>query len=270
MKHTGISREEETELAVRYQRGDRAAGSALVQIHGGLIATRVRGFLGVAKKFAIPFEDMMQEGRLGFLKGVERFDPSRGNRLTTYAVRWVHHYVGDYVHKQSGLIRVPSYLQDDLLAGRLDEDDEKGIAARNARAIESVDRPVADDERSILSFAASTDASPEDLALDEERRRMAAVIAEKGLSGMAPKERDILWRRLMSDEPETLEEISASYGVTRERIRQIEAKAVARFRANVRFTITPEERTLLSTTGSAPRRHARRARARVATPQAAE
>lgn len=261
--YKGISREEERDLVVRFQDGDRDAGAKLIEVHSGLIAGRVRVYLRAAEQFGIPFEDMMQEGRMGFLKGVERFDLSRRTRVTTYALQWVRAYVGNYVREQSGTIRVPNYIQDLLLGGRADDEDDKIMSARSVRNVLSLDRPANNDDGTAFTLLATleeTEPDAETQMVEQEQRATARAIAARGLRDLTPRERDVLQRRYMSEDPESLEQIGKAYALTRERIRQIEAEAKRRFRTIVTAAATRAERAVLPPAGSTPRKLVVRAR----------
>lgn len=195
-----LSREEEHALAVRAREGDVAARDRLVRQNLPLVVAVARK----QRRGTLRLEELVQEGNLGLLRAVEKFDPSAGTRFSTYAVWWIRAYVWKYLKQARSAVRPQS--------------------GTVARADYSLDSPIgdADDDTSFLdrieddgpgvheSYAAAEGARQLRSSLERVRGR----IGELGW--------DIVHRRLQQDPPDTLEEIGKRWGVSRERVRQVE------------------------------------------------
>lgn len=244
-----LTSEEEAELARRWQNGDEEAGRRLV-VHNLRFVVKVayqyRGY-------RMRLSDLVQEGNLGLMKAVERFDPGRGNRLITYAIWWIRAYIQAHILRAWSVVRFGTtraqrrllfglskarreirHLSDgdpdkelDLLADRLGTtsrevgDTIRRISNRDV----TLDAPVGDnDERSPLIARLEAEEPFADEDLDQARTR--ATVSER-LEEILPtlndRERFILQNRLMSDEPMLLREIAEVFGVSRERVRQVES-----------------------------------------------
>lgn len=245
-----LTAEEESELARRWQEeGDERAGRELV-VHNLRFVVKVayqyRGY-------RMRLSDLVQEGNLGLMKAVERFDPGRGNRLITYAIWWIRAYIQAHILRAWSVVRFGTtraqrrllfglskarreirHLSEgdperelDLLADRLGttrkevSDTIRRISNRDV----TLDAPAGDnDERSPLVARLEAEDPYPDEDLDRERiRRHVATRLEEILPGLNEREQFILERRLMSDEPMLLREIAEVFGVSRERVRQVES-----------------------------------------------
>ncbi len=242
--------EDEQALAQRYRdTGDEEAGRALV-VHNLRFVVRVayqyRGY-------RMRMIDLIQEGNLGLMKAVERFDPDRGNRLITYAVWWIRAYIQSFILRAWSMVRFgTTRAQRRLMFGLTKarqaiakfsdgtaEDEQRLIAERlhttphevadTLRRISqrdaSLDATVdPDDPMPMVSRLPSAEPSPEaSLAQETLRQAVADRVAEL-VPELDDRERYILEHRLMAHEPMLLREIAERYGVSRERIRQVESK----------------------------------------------
>jgi RNA polymerase sigma factor (sigma-70 family) len=215
--------------------------------------------VAVAKEYrgmGVAFPDLIQEANLGLLRAVEKFDPDRGFKFSTYAIWWIRQSLVRSIQNQSRLIRVPSHLHESLrryLRRRAQLETELGrdptaleVAQRfrlpvdEVRRIEQLARSAHDplpleaelpgtDSRTLLDVLEDAQLVPSDVQLDEPRLS-AAVSAS--LERLPPRERRILsWRfGLEGERAHTLEEIGGKLGLSRERVRQLEARALARMR----------------------------------------
>ncbi|MDR3515788.1 MAG: sigma-70 family RNA polymerase sigma factor [Azospirillaceae bacterium] len=204
----------------------------------------------IARKYqrrGLPLMDIVQEGSLGLMKAVEKFDYSRGNKFSTYATWWIRQGISRAIADQSRLIRVPVHMvefinkvrrarqEHEILRGR--EPTAQELAAKleisEAKAakalvllhdVASLDEGDANENR-LSDVLVDSAPSPEDGILQKERE---AIICEE-LSGMDSRDQDVICLRfgIGEDSEHTLEEVGQRYGVTRERIRQIESKALA-------------------------------------------
>jgi RNA polymerase sigma-32 factor len=249
---------EERELAIAYhQRHDEAAGSHLVEANLRLVVK-------IAEEYGRPGDtllDLIQEGNLGLVRAVQKFDPERGVRLSSYAAWWIRAYILKYLLSNHRMVRVGTTLAQRRLFYRLRSERERlenaGIAveAKNiAEALQvketqvvememrlgapeaSLDAPVSDSSRaSQLSFLADDAAARPDLQVEngEFHTRLRDSVG-RFVEGLQGRERDIAERRLLADEPITLREIGLHYGVSRERARQIEATLKEKMRAFLR------------------------------------
>jgi RNA polymerase primary sigma factor len=197
----GLSREEEHALALRAQRGDVEARNRL--IHHGL--PLVVAFVRRLSLGTVRVDDVVQEGCLGLLRALETFDPRAGTRLSTYAVWWIRSFVGRYLCEARSIVRPRG-----------------GVLAL---ADFSLDAPVSDDDDSThLDRVEEDGPDPEDALLSSEAvrgvREALTLLQERiGAVGW-----DVVHSRLQSDDPDTLEVVAARWGLSRERVRQIELR----------------------------------------------
>jgi RNA polymerase primary sigma factor len=201
-RHPPLDRETEHALALRASRGDVAARQQLARHNlAFVVAIARRQRLG-----SVRLEDVIQEGNVGLMKAIEKFDPHAGTRFSTYAVWWIRAYVGKYLKEARSSVRPLSgtVAQADLsLDTAVDEDGD----VTHLERIED-DGPSAE-ERFL--------AAEGDRGVRETLGKVRKRIGELGW--------DIVHSRLQRDEPTTLEEIGKRWGVSRERVRQVELRA---------------------------------------------
>jgi len=247
-----LSARDERELAQRIAAGDPEAKNLLARANLRLVVS-------VAKKYAgrspdLTLLDLIQEGNLGLFRAVDKFDWSKGYKFSTYATWWIRQAITRALADQSRTIRIPVHMVETIakykqVVRRLTQDlgrepmaeevsTEMGIDVERVRIIENIDqdtvsleKPIGDDEdKSTLGEFIADDKilSPD----QESSRRILADQVSQILDDLSPKERKILEMRhgLMDGVTHTLEEVGKEFGVTRERIRQIEAKAHEKIR----------------------------------------
>ncbi len=170
----------------------------------------------VAKRTGLPLDDLLQTATLGLIKAVDRFDPSKGYRLSTYSVWWIRNVLGVEASEMSGPVSVPVNLRN-------------SVARQPAFSLnETIANSDGDKETEWLTLLEDPGPSPEQQAVesDLDTKRKAALAA--ALSKFDARTADIVARRygLNGYEEQTLEEVGRHYGITRERVRQLEAKAI--------------------------------------------
>jgi RNA polymerase primary sigma factor len=235
-------------LAETVERADRARED--------LVRSNARLVISIARRYqslGLPLLDLIQEGNIGLLRAIDRFEPARGLRLSTYATWWVRQAVNRAVANQGRTVRLPAYLQDRLynlqratqdleqLLGRAPDDDELAdslaVAPERIRTLRTVSAAVASLDDSING---EDDESPlaqlEDVSvvpLDElAARRLLHESIERALDGLPARYALILRMRygIDGDQPQTLERIAQKLNLSRERVRQIERDAFTRLR----------------------------------------
>jgi RNA polymerase sigma-32 factor len=240
----------ERDLATRYQAGDHAA-------RGPLVAGCLEYVVSIAleyRRWGSPVEDLVQEGNIGLLKAVEHFDPERGVRLATYARYWIRAEIREFVARQYRMVRLGASKGERRalrLYRRTQEYRPEVLAAMSGLSTERVTEmlpmlvagdvslsPQADDDRhGLLERIGDGAASAEDALCEaDERRRLRDAVA-KAVAELSEREQDIVRRRLLADDPTTLDRLGASWGVSKERVRQIEEGAKARMRARLQGSV---------------------------------
>jgi RNA polymerase sigma-32 factor len=243
---TTLTPEAEHDLAILYRAGDSAAGRKLVEACLPFVMTIALEY----RRWGLPLEDIVQEGNIGLLKAADRFDPDRGCRLATYAAYWIRAEIREYVARGYRIVRLGSSKSERRALRIYRKTHEKNPEAlaemsglTEARATEllpllmardvSLERSPTDDGKAPVDRLADEGRSPEEEAcLADEREHLEAAL-QKVVAELSPRERRIVKQRWLTDEPKTLEQLGAVFGVSKERVRQLEERAKKRMRARL-------------------------------------
>jgi RNA polymerase primary sigma factor len=259
-----LTPQEEIELAKRIKKGDAAAREHMIKANLRLVVKIARDYDGLG----LPLLDLISEGNIGLIKGVERFDPAKGAKLSTYAAWWIKQSIKRALANQSKTIRLPIHVVDKVAHIRRTE-----VKLREVLDRDPTDEEVAEDlglkpqrvrEYREASRAPVSLEAP--LGLDDDAARVSEVVADTNaaapfdhlvlssdtelvqevLGTLSPKEREVLDMRfgLASGTPKTLEEIGQHFHLTRERIRQIQNEALKKLRTKVDKRDRPSEGVL--------------------------
>jgi RNA polymerase primary sigma factor len=244
-----LTPQQEIELAEKIKKGDAAARERMINSNLRLVVTIAHDYANLG----LPVLDLISEGNIGLTKAVERFDPRKGAKLSTYAMWWIKQSIKRALADQSRTVRLPVHLGEKLAKmrrvasqmsdelGREPTDDELGeelgIASEKVVRLKSVgirpaslDAPVGDDDSAEFGeIMGDEDAqTPFELLQDEDlRNEMDGV-----LDVLDDREKKIISQRFGLDggKPKTLEDVGKNFGVTRERIRQLQNVALAKLR----------------------------------------
>ncbi|MDO8427076.1 MAG: sigma-70 family RNA polymerase sigma factor [Deltaproteobacteria bacterium] len=248
-----LTSDEEKYLARRIARGDAVSRRKMIEANLRLVVNIAKRYLNRG----LPLQDLIEEGNIGLIKAVERFKATKGCKFCTYATYWIRHAVERSIANQSSIVRLPIHVTADLSrltrANReltrslkrepsLGELSEKtGLSGRYVKKLNTISKKsysleasFPDDTDQSLLDRLEDDRFPTPMELIDESRRVERINGWLGM--LDDNERTIIRLRfgLDEDEPKTLESIGRSFGVTRERVRQIEVKALDKLKKIIR------------------------------------
>jgi RNA polymerase sigma-32 factor len=257
-----LEKDEEFMLACRFRDdGDVDAAHKLVTSHLRLVAKIAMGYKG----YGLPVADLISEGNIGLMKAVKKFDPDRGFRLSTYAIWWIKASITEYVLKSWSMVKMGTVSSQKKLffslrrmknqlkifdTGELDMDQASRISealGASQEEVQHMNRRLHARDMSLNAPLSQVDEGAEfqDTLVDDnpdpetsvgERQELSfrSDLLKQALEKLPERERDILIRRRLSEEPVTLEDLGTHYGISRERIRQLEVRAFDKVQKLVR------------------------------------
>ncbi len=257
-----LTRDEEFMLAKRWkEHADPEAAHKLVTSHLRLVAKIAMGYRG----YGLPIVEVISEGNVGLMQAVRKFEPDKGFRLATYAMWWIRASIQEYILRSWSLVKmgttaaqkklffnlrkakseISALEEGDLrpdqvshIANRLGVLDEEVISMnrRLSGPDASLNAPLrSDGESEWQDWLADDNAVSQETQLaEDEERSIRMALLEEAMTELTDRERHILTERRLKDNPTTLEELAAQYGVSRERVRQIEVRAFEKLQKAMR------------------------------------
>ena len=248
-----LSREEEHQLTTAYRR------EASVDAAHRLICANLRFVVKIAHEYrgyGLKLLDLIQEGNIGLMMALKKFEPDRGLRFITYAVWWIRAFIHNFIIRNWSLVKIGTTQAQKKLFFKLGQAREAlrrmtGTAhpSEIARQLQVSDQEVEEMSRRMAGHDASLDvelvegegyslldtladgrADQEQLLLQKEEQRLTEKRVRKAMQGLNERERHIVKDRILSDQPRTLQELADDYGISRERIRQVEKNALEKIR----------------------------------------
>ncbi len=256
-----LAHDEELRLARRFRdEGDLDAARQLVLSHLRVVVAIARGYLG----YGLPHADLIQEGNIGLMKAVKRFDPERGVRLVSFAIHWIKAEMHEFILRNWRLVRIATTKAQRKLFFNL-RSMKPGLEPLTQDAIEAVARelkvkpeevaememrlagqdlalePAVDDDEDTyapIAYLADPQEEPSRVIEAEETSRLRREGLSTALAALDPRSRRIIEARwLREKDPATLHDLAAEFKVSAERIRQIEAKALQKMRGTMEATV---------------------------------
>jgi RNA polymerase sigma-32 factor len=265
-----LRKDEEFMLAKRWkEHGDPEAAHKMVTSHLRLVAKIAMGYRG----YGLPIGEVISEGNVGLMQAVKKFEPDKGFRLATYAMWWIRASIQEYILRTWSLVKIGTTANQKKLFfnlrrakseisaledGDLRHEHVQQIATKlgvlNEEVISmnrrlsgpdaSLNAPMRSDSESEWQdwLADDTTPSQESVLAESEERDVRMSLLEEAMKELTDRERRILTERRLKDDPTTLEELASQYGVSRERVRQIEVRAFEKLQKAMRSAAAERER----------------------------
>ncbi|MBF0370046.1 MAG: RNA polymerase factor sigma-32 [Magnetococcales bacterium] len=253
---------EESDLFTRFRiQNDTSAAQTLVFSHLRLVYSASLDYRG----YGIPLPDLVQEGTIGLMQAVKKFDPLRGVRLAAYAIWWIRAAIHEFILKSWSLVKIATTTLKRKLFYKLRQS-KSGFAPLNREEAEtlatqfgtdpdtiiemdarlsgkdvSLDQPILDDDGNRVEILPDARPGPEARAISLDQQRFLHAQVEKGIDDLDPRERIIIRERFQTDHPKTLDELARLLSLSRERVRQLEKKALGKLKKHLLATAPIED-----------------------------
>lgn len=257
-----LTPEEELEYSKRFaEKGDKEAAKMLLQSHLRLVVKIASKF----KNYGLPIVDLVSEGNVGLIQALKKFDPKKGFRFATYAMWWIRANIQEYVLQSWSMVKIGTtaaqrklFFNLHKIKKKIADTPENGtltpqnietianylnvskkeVSDMNSRLFQadtSLNNIVGGDDgdREMVDLMAANQDSQEEIAIHNQEKLRQETIFRSAFSKLNEREKDILFKRQMSENPLTLEELSQIYKISRERIRQIEENAINKIKKEV-------------------------------------
>jgi RNA polymerase sigma-32 factor len=241
-----LDKGEERALALRHQAGDRDAGRRIIEACLPFVVSIALEY----RRWGVPLEDIVQQGNVGLLRAVAKFDTTKDCRLATYAAYWIRAEIREYVVRGYRVVRLGTTKAERraLRAYRTTrETDPERLAEVSGLSVDRVQKllPVLqgretsleatrDDRTPVIDRLVAAGPSPEEQADEGEMRERSRVAVCDALRDLTDREKLIVRERLMADEPRTLQDLGTELGVSKERVRQLEQRTMTKLRQRLR------------------------------------
>ncbi len=251
-----LSRDEEYQLATRYrEQGSLEAAQRLICANLRFVVKIAHEYRGYGLKLL----DLIQEGNIGLMMALRKFEPQRGLKFITYAVWWIRAYINNFIMKNWSLVKIGTTQAQKKLFFKLGqtrralrrltggdepgdiarelavrEDEVEDMALRMAARDASLDLELTEgNDYTLLDSLADQRDNQEQLLLEHEEAGLLSSRVEEALGQLKPRERHIIRERILRDSPRTLQELAEHYGISRERVRQIEKSALEKLKGRL-------------------------------------
>jgi RNA polymerase sigma-32 factor len=254
-----LTPEQEYDYAIRFaEHNDSEAGKMLIQSHLRLVVKIANKF----KNYGLPTADLVAEGNMGLIQALKKFEPRQGFRFSTYSMWWIRAFIQDYVLRSWSLVKIGTTSAQKKLFFNLGkikkklgvQSNEFGLSQEKIKHIaetlnvssqevidmdsrltqgdSSLNRKIGEDEESIESMDLLADTRPnqEQISIENQQKEQQRNLFKKAFEQLKLREQEIIFKRQLSEDSQTLEELSQHYKVSRERIRQIEESALKKLK----------------------------------------
>jgi len=254
-----LTPEQEYDYAIRFaEHNDSEAGKMLIQSHLRLVVKIANKF----KNYGLPTADLVAEGNMGLIQALKKFEPRQGFRFSTYSMWWIRAFIQDYVLRSWSLVKIGTTSAQKKLFFNLGkikkklgvQSNEFGLSQEKIKHIaetlnvssqevidmdsrltqsdSSLNRKIGEDEESIESMDLLADTRPnqEQISIENQQKEQQRSLFKKAFEQLNLREQEIIFKRQLSEDSQTLEELSQHYKVSRERIRQIEESALKKLK----------------------------------------